>query len=85
MMARPLPRLAVVGIGVRVGDHSAINAALADGNGAASDVVVDADGVRFPPNDLKECLAQQLLIFEATREATAGLADEVFNEGHVQP
>jgi 3-hydroxymyristoyl/3-hydroxydecanoyl-(acyl carrier protein) dehydratase len=41
----------------------------------ATSVVVDVDGVRFPPNDLTKSLAQQLLAFEAARDAVRGLPE----------
>ncbi|MDP2343297.1 MAG: beta-ketoacyl synthase N-terminal-like domain-containing protein [Deltaproteobacteria bacterium] len=71
-----LPSLAVTAIAVRIGAHTAVQAAFASETAPLTDVVVDTDGVRFPPNDLKECLAQQLLVFEAAREATQGLGDD---------
>jgi acyl transferase domain-containing protein/3-hydroxymyristoyl/3-hydroxydecanoyl-(acyl carrier protein) dehydratase len=77
---KKLPAVVVVGVGVGVGDRrgglDALSASLAQGTPAvATNVVVDTDGVRFPPNDLGESLAQQLLAFEAARDAVRGLPE----------
>ncbi|MBM4283380.1 MAG: polyketide synthase, partial [Deltaproteobacteria bacterium] len=71
---RRLPALAVVAVGAGCGDLRGGLDALtqAQGKGAptvAREIVVDTDGVRFPPLDLGESLAQQLLVFEAARDA----------------
>ena len=42
----------------------------------AKNVQVDVDGLRFPPNDLKDALPQQAMLFEAAREAMADLAEQ---------
>ncbi len=69
--------VAIVGIGARVGSG--------DGRGdfvrtlmsgrvddqARESVVVDAEGLRFPPKDLEKTHAQQLMVLEAAREAAA--------------
>jgi acyl transferase domain-containing protein/3-hydroxymyristoyl/3-hydroxydecanoyl-(acyl carrier protein) dehydratase len=77
---KKLPAVVVVGVGTRIGDRrgslDALTAALAQGTpSVATEVVVDIDGVRFPPHDLTESLAQQLLAFEAARDAVRGLPD----------
>jgi acyl transferase domain-containing protein/3-hydroxymyristoyl/3-hydroxydecanoyl-(acyl carrier protein) dehydratase len=46
------------------------------GAAVVREVVVDTDGVRFPPNDLKVALAQQLLVFEAARDAAGTMPPE---------
>ncbi len=75
--------LAVVAAGVRRGAvrtlaglaAAAAHARAVDGHDVAARTVdVDLDGVRFPPNDLRDALAQQLLAFEAARDAAAGAA-----------
>jgi 3-oxoacyl-(acyl-carrier-protein) synthase/3-hydroxymyristoyl/3-hydroxydecanoyl-(acyl carrier protein) dehydratase len=71
------PKVAVVGLGLRVGTCAApaeLRAALTGGDPIpASDTAsVDLDGLRFPPNDLKASLPQQLLVFEAARDALDG-------------
>lgn len=73
------PAICIVGVGARVGqgEHSGdLLKALLDGETASSareQVVVDLKGLRVPPNDLKQTLAQQLLVLEAAREAVGGL------------
>jgi 3-oxoacyl-(acyl-carrier-protein) synthase/3-hydroxymyristoyl/3-hydroxydecanoyl-(acyl carrier protein) dehydratase/1-acyl-sn-glycerol-3-phosphate acyltransferase len=75
--------LAIVAVGVVVGSiagASAFAEAHAEGaswvgQGEARTEVVELDlvGLRFPPNDLKEALPQQLLVLAAAREAAAQL------------
>jgi acyl transferase domain-containing protein/3-hydroxymyristoyl/3-hydroxydecanoyl-(acyl carrier protein) dehydratase len=75
--ALPLPTsLAVVACAVRHGDARGGLELSATGDvGAASEVVVDTDGLRVPPNDLKVAIAQQTLILEATRDVVRALGD----------
>lgn len=71
--------VAIVGIGARVGRGN--NAAdfahdLLTGNAASAareTVAVALDGLRFPPNDLQQSLAQQTMVLEAAREAAHGV------------
>ncbi|WP_437302134.1 beta-ketoacyl synthase N-terminal-like domain-containing protein [Sorangium sp. So ce388] len=78
--ARPRPAVAIVGIGAMLGDTTgAPEAARAVLGGEPwtprrAEVAVAQDGLRFPPRDLEQTLPQQLLVFEAAREATAGLS-----------
>ncbi|OLE26902.1 MAG: hypothetical protein AUG44_11595 [Actinobacteria bacterium 13_1_20CM_3_71_11] len=78
----PKPRtdeVAIVAIGARVGNGNSVDdlrRALFTGapeTGARQDIDVALDGLRFPPLDLKQTLAQQLLVLEAAREAVAGI------------
>ncbi len=70
----------VVAIGARVGQgNSCRDFADALATGAPTDakrasIAVDAEGLRFPPKDLEQALPQQLLVLEAAREATQGMA-----------
>ena len=82
--AAPAPAtgaIAVVGVGARVGDGgdaSDLAAALRGDRPArarATEVVLDADGLKFPPNDLKQTHAQQLLMLAAAREAVRDAGD----------
>ncbi|WP_236644462.1 beta-ketoacyl synthase N-terminal-like domain-containing protein [Sorangium cellulosum] len=80
--ARPAPagHLAVVAMGVCVGELSGVRAfaePLLSGGGAdprRATVALPADRLRFPPRDLEQALAQQTLLLEAAIEATDGLA-----------
>ncbi|HTN87742.1 MAG TPA: polyketide synthase, partial [Sorangium sp.] len=78
--ARPRPAVAIVGIGARLGDTTgapeAARAVLGGEpwNPRRAEVAVAQDGLRFPPRDLEQTLPQQLLVFEAAREATAGIS-----------
>ncbi|WP_437336267.1 beta-ketoacyl synthase N-terminal-like domain-containing protein [Sorangium sp. So ce394] len=80
--ARPAPagHLAVVAMGVCVGELSGVRAfaePLLSGGGAdprRATVALPADRLRFPPRDLEQALAQQTLLLEAAIEATEGLA-----------
>ncbi|WP_276204380.1 beta-ketoacyl synthase N-terminal-like domain-containing protein, partial [Enhygromyxa salina] len=81
--AGPGPRdepLAVIGVGAIVGSaHSAnafTRALLGDDESfdpRTGSFELDLGGLRFPPNDLRHTLAQQLLVLAAAREASAGL------------
>ncbi|MCP4211127.1 MAG: beta-ketoacyl synthase [Halieaceae bacterium] len=70
---RPSPRaIAVVGVEATVGPYATFAAfaqALLDGHRGTTLETVDVDlnGLRFPPNDLKHTLPQQLLILEVAR------------------
>jgi acyl transferase domain-containing protein/3-hydroxymyristoyl/3-hydroxydecanoyl-(acyl carrier protein) dehydratase len=80
-VTRALPSVAVVALGASCGEGrgglDALTQAQARGTpSVARELVVDTDGVRFPPNDLAESLAQQLMVFEATRDAVRGLPAE---------
>ena len=77
-------RLAVVGVGAVVGSASSAEAfatavlsggALIEGGEARTEVIeLDLAGLRFPPNDLRDTLAQQLVVLKAAREATEGVS-----------
>ena len=86
---RPMAPVAVVAVAVRapgVDDLPALTRLVLGGESkiervgdraacALSTVGVDLEGLRFPPNDLKEALPQQLLVLDAVREATAGAGE----------
>ncbi|MGH8030524.1 MAG: beta-ketoacyl synthase N-terminal-like domain-containing protein, partial [Arenimonas sp.] len=74
--------MAIVGLGAMVasaGDREAFREALlanrclldARGEGRAADFDLDLDGLRIPPRDLQQSLAQQLALLRTTREALA--------------
>jgi len=71
--------VAIVGIGARVGQgNSASDWARSVFTGQADvaarqKVDVALTGLRFPPNDLQQSLAQQTLVLEAAREAAQGI------------
>jgi 3-oxoacyl-(acyl-carrier-protein) synthase/3-hydroxymyristoyl/3-hydroxydecanoyl-(acyl carrier protein) dehydratase/1-acyl-sn-glycerol-3-phosphate acyltransferase len=70
--------IAIVGLGARVGDtESAQEFAEALNSGRSSrqaaTVKLHLSGLKFPPNDIAQSLAQQLLLIEAAREAVAGV------------
>jgi 3-oxoacyl-(acyl-carrier-protein) synthase/3-hydroxymyristoyl/3-hydroxydecanoyl-(acyl carrier protein) dehydratase len=72
--APPRPTLGIVGMGARANKASSlleVLAALDDGRplAGAQEAVADAIGLRFPPNDLRQALPQQVLMLEAMREA----------------
>ena len=73
--APPATPIAIVGVGARVGDGGSASdlAATLRGDRAARaravEVILDADGLKFPPNDLKQTHAQQLMMLAAAREA----------------
>ncbi|MDH4134495.1 MAG: hypothetical protein OEV31_06865, partial [Gammaproteobacteria bacterium] len=73
------PPIAIVGVGARVGrgNDAADFADELFGGKASSDarqtVAVALEGLRFPPNDLQQSLAQQTLVLEAAREAAQGV------------
>jgi acyl transferase domain-containing protein/3-hydroxymyristoyl/3-hydroxydecanoyl-(acyl carrier protein) dehydratase len=72
------PEIAVVALAARVADGGTddFRAALLEGvpaRDARTAVEVDLDGLRFPPNDLRSALGQQLLVLDAAREAVTGL------------
>jgi PfaB family protein len=67
---------AIVGIEAAVGPYPTVGdfaQALFDARGGATTATVDVDlsGLRFPPNDLKHTLPQQLLILEVARRLAA--------------
>jgi acyl transferase domain-containing protein len=72
--------IAVVGIGARVADGESVHDfahALFDGetrHEARATVTVALEGLRSPPADLADALAQQTLVLEAAREATQEIA-----------
>ena len=69
--------LAVVACAVRAGDERGGAELLLTGQvGAATTIVVDTTGLRVQPNDLKGAIAQQLLVFEAARDAVAAIGDD---------
>ncbi|HRA66936.1 MAG TPA: beta-ketoacyl synthase N-terminal-like domain-containing protein, partial [Caldilinea sp.] len=75
----PLP-IAIVGIEATVGPYptfAALTQALLDGHGGTTTTTIDINltGLRFPPNDLKHTLPQQLLILEVARKLAANHAD----------
>ncbi|MEQ1571631.1 MAG: beta-ketoacyl synthase N-terminal-like domain-containing protein, partial [Myxococcota bacterium] len=85
----PAPRgaLAVVGLGVRVGDGASTAAFVDDlaagrsrivpgtpARAAARSVTLPLDKVRFPPRDLQQTLPQQLSILDAALEAVGASA-----------
>ena len=71
--------IAIVGIGARVGQgDSAFDFARELLTGKASreprkTVTVGLEGLKFPPNDLQQSLAQQTMVLEAAREAAHGI------------
>lgn len=78
--AAPTDRVAIVGIGARVADGDGtrdFTRALFAGAprlAPRATVTVALDGVKFPPRDLSQTLAQQLLVLEAAREASVGVS-----------
>lgn len=72
--------VAIVGIGARVGQGESARDfcdALFSGHGSADarqTVRVALEGLKFPPADLSQALAQQTLVLEAAREAAQGLS-----------
>jgi acyl transferase domain-containing protein/3-hydroxymyristoyl/3-hydroxydecanoyl-(acyl carrier protein) dehydratase/1-acyl-sn-glycerol-3-phosphate acyltransferase len=78
---KPEPEsVAIVGMGARVGNGESVHdfaRDLLEGTAKAeprASVAVALDGLKFPPRDLAQALAQQTLILEAAREAAEGLA-----------
>ena len=78
----PAPPIAIVGVGARAGDgESARDLAKVLLSGLSekekkaprATVSVAQSGLRFPPKDLSQTLAQQTLLLEAAREAAAGI------------
>jgi len=76
--ALPTDDIAIVGLGAIVGDGTDITDVWQrisdDGagySGRADAVRVALKGVRFPPRDLQDTLAQQLLMLQAARDAVA--------------
>jgi acyl transferase domain-containing protein/3-hydroxymyristoyl/3-hydroxydecanoyl-(acyl carrier protein) dehydratase/1-acyl-sn-glycerol-3-phosphate acyltransferase len=71
--------IAIVGIGARVGRGEDANDFARDlfagktSLEARQTVAVALDGLRFPPNDLQQSLAQQTMVLEAAREAALGI------------
>ena len=72
--------IAIVGIGARVADGESVHDfadALFDGEARhepRATVAVALEGLRSPPADLADALAQQTLVLEAAREATQEIA-----------
>lgn len=76
--ARAHEAIAVVGIGTKVGhalDVASFEQALLSGRelGEVGELELELDGLRFPPNDLRRTLPQQLLVLAAAREATSAV------------
>ncbi|MEZ4319045.1 MAG: beta-ketoacyl synthase N-terminal-like domain-containing protein [Myxococcota bacterium] len=76
--SRPVRRdpVAIVALGARVGDGADASVLLDDlhagrKRGAAAEISLDLTGLRFPPKDLKQSRAQQVLVLAAAREAVA--------------
>ena len=71
---QPCP-IAIVGIGARVGNGDSARdfaASLFAGTGTLAPrdtLAVDLEGLKFPPTDLQQTLAQQTMVLEAAREA----------------
>ena len=78
-MPAPASKIAIVGIGVRLGDRTGATEVartlLAGQSWAAQpdEVTVALEGLRFPPKVLEQALPQQLMVLEAAREAIAGI------------
>ncbi len=78
--AAPADRVAIVGLGARVGRGEGAADLARDVLGGTSSperretVAVALDGLRFPPRDLQQALAQQSMLLEAAREAASGLS-----------
>ncbi len=83
----PVP-VAIVSIGVTaasaVGRHAFTDALLTGtgcldehGNGTMPEVELPLTGLKFPPNDLRSALGQQLAVLRVTDEAVAGCAPTV--------
>ena len=72
--------VAIVGVGARVGSGEVLQdftRTLLTGQSSMEPrrtVGVALEGLRFPPNDLQQSLAQQTLVLEAAREAAQGVA-----------
>jgi PfaB family protein len=65
-------QVAIVAVGARVGDGDDLVRRLLDGSAGdrrLSTVDVELTGLRFPPRDLEQTLAQQLLVLVAARDA----------------
>ncbi|MCC6592369.1 MAG: acyltransferase domain-containing protein [Xanthomonadales bacterium] len=73
----PATPIAIVGLGACIGgamDRAAVGAALfgeAVTDARMDAIELDLAGLRFPPNDLKQALPQQLAMLRAAREALA--------------
>lgn len=66
-------RLAIVGLGARVGNGENAANLLSGCAPRAESVTLPLRGLRFPPNDLKHTLAQQTLLLAAAFEALDGI------------
>ncbi|MFK8001753.1 MAG: beta-ketoacyl synthase N-terminal-like domain-containing protein, partial [Polyangiales bacterium] len=66
-------RVAIVGLGARVGNGQNATDLLTGSAPRAESVSLPMRGLRFPPNDLKHTLAQQTLLLAAAFEALEGL------------
>ncbi|HKV37520.1 MAG TPA: beta-ketoacyl synthase N-terminal-like domain-containing protein, partial [Pyrinomonadaceae bacterium] len=77
--AKHREQVAIVAMGARVADGESVDDfanALFDGTlhkTARTSVSVALNGLKFPPHDLSQALAQQTLILEAAREAAASI------------
>jgi acyl transferase domain-containing protein/3-hydroxymyristoyl/3-hydroxydecanoyl-(acyl carrier protein) dehydratase/1-acyl-sn-glycerol-3-phosphate acyltransferase len=71
--------IAIVGIGARVGcgdDGVDFGRELFSGKASSKvreTIALTLDGLRFPPKDLQQSLAQQTMVLEAAREAASGI------------
>lgn len=80
--------IAITGIGLRVadlGDAASVVTAIREGrsrirerdggvtSGHANTVELALEGLKFPPNDLKQALSQQTMLLAATRDAITGV------------
>lgn len=80
--AAPSGELAIVALGARVGDGKSARdfaETIIAGKArafAATETELDIKGLRFPPKDLDDALAQQIQVLAATREAVGQLASE---------
>ncbi len=77
---RPSTPLAVVAMGVRLGDAQGQAGLLerllgTQGKLRAESIPLSLDGLRFPPNDLSVSLGQQLLLLGAAQDAMDALSD----------
>ena len=72
--------IAVVGLGARIGDTESAQSfaeVLNSGRNSrqATAVKLRLSGLKFPPNDIAQSLAQQTLLIEAAREAVDGVSE----------
>ena len=64
---------AILGEAFGVAPSLALLRRLPDAGARLTEFEIELDGLRFPPNDLGLALAQQSLVLQAARDATAGL------------